>query len=211
MFIYKIVNLKNSKVYIGQTRAKRASARFSYHKWHLRNNKHHNSHLQSDWSEYGEDAFSFLVVCSAESLEELDVLEKDEILKVESYNSERGYNKQYGGRVSPQLCADVKDRISKARLGYKASDETKRRMSLARKGVPGKIPSEETRRKMSAAAKGRILGPPSEETRRKISERHKGRVSCRKGVILSEETRRKMSESQLRRKNNKSGGIQCTH
>lgn len=212
MFIYKIANLKNNKVYIGQTRSDRANDRFGYHKWHLRNNKHHNSHLQRDWSEYGEDAFSFSVVCSVQNLEELDGFEKAEILKEESYNSDRGYNKQFGGVVSPKLCDEVKERISKSRLGYKAPDETKRRMSLARKGVPGKIPSEETRRKMSATRKGRPIGPMSEDTKKKISERHKGRVSCRKGVTLSEETRRKMSESQLRRRNieNNSGGIQCT-
>ena len=49
----------------------------------------------------------------------------------------------------------------------------------------GKHLSEETRRKMSEARKGKHL---SEETRRKLSE-------VRKGKHLSEETRRKISEA----------------
>ena len=52
--------------------------------------------------------------------------------------------------------------------------------------------SDETRRKMSEAKKGQIL---SYETRKKISEAKKDRPSNRKGVTLSEETRRKISEA----------------
>ena len=58
-----------------------------------------------------------------------------------------------------------------------------------RKGV--KL-SEETRRKMSEAKKGRTL---TEEHCRNLSESHKGQPSPRKGVTLSEEIRRKQSES----------------
>jgi len=50
------------------------------------------------------------------------------------------------------------------------------------------ICSEETRRKMSVARKGRKLPPRSEETRRRISEANKGR-------IFSEEHKRKLLEA----------------
>ena len=51
--------------------------------------------------------------------------------------------------------------------------------------------SDETRRKISEAKKGKKLAPFSEERRRKMSESHKGKV-------LSDETRRKLSEAAKR-------------
>ena len=66
----------------------------------------------------------------------------------------------------------------------KLSDETRRKCSEARKGVPRKPFSEEHKRKIGEASKGRI---PTEETKRKRSE-------TMKGVPKSEETRRRMSK-----------------
>ena len=67
--------------------------------------------------------------------------------------------------------------------GKKLSEETKRRMSRAKKGknhpMWGKHPSKEVRKKMSEAAKGRIPWIKgkhhSEETKKKISEAWKNR------------------------------------
>ena len=71
--------------------------------------------------------------------------------------------------------------------GAVVSDETKRKMSEARKG---KTHSKETKRKMSESGKGKII---SEETKRKMSE-------ARKGKTHSKETRRKISEARKGRK-----------
>lgn len=88
-------------------------------------------------------------------------------------------------------------------VGWKQSDEAKRKQSEALKGEKnpnyGKHPSEETSRKRSEALKGKpspYKGKhPSEETRRKQSEAQKGKPSPNKGKHLSEETRRKQSEA----------------
>ena len=73
--------------------------------------------------------------------------------------------------------------------GYVFSEETKRKLSEAKKG---KKHSEETRRKQSERMKGEnnlnYGKSPSEETRRKRSEANKGKKH-------SEETRRKQSEA----------------
>jgi hypothetical protein len=73
--------------------------------------------------------------------------------------------------------------------GYVFSEETKRKLSEAKKG---KKHSEETRRKHSERMKGEnnlnYGKSPSEETRRKRSEANKGKKH-------SEETRRKQSEA----------------
>ena len=58
--IYKITNISNDKVYIGQ--AVNIKARFSKHKWALRNNKHHSILLQRSWNKHGEEAFKFEII-----------------------------------------------------------------------------------------------------------------------------------------------------
>ena len=53
--------------------------------------------------------------------------------------------------------------------------------------------TEETKRKISLAHKGVSKGPHSEEARRKMSLAHKGVPSPKKGIPRSEETKRKLS------------------
>jgi hypothetical protein len=79
--------------------------------------------------------------------------------------------------------------------GRTFSEESKRKMSEAKKGKSGpnkgKHFSEEHKRKISEAKKGKHR---SEETRKKMSE-------AKKGKHLSEETRKKISETLKRRSN----------
>ena len=62
------------------------------------------------------------------------------------------------------------EKLSKANLGRKHTDETRRNMSESAKG---KIISEETKKKISKAGIGR---KHSNESKSKISKAHKGRV-----------------------------------
>ena len=78
--------------------------------------------------------------------------------------------------------------------GTKHSEEHKRKIAEAGKRRKA---SEETRQKLSAAKKGNKYAfgcHRSEETRRKLSEAMKGKQNCL-GRKLSEETKRKMSEA----------------
>jgi hypothetical protein len=88
------------------------------------------------------------------------------------------------------------------RLGTKNSEEHRRRISIAHKGTkkpwshgrtPGFKASEETKNKMSLAMLGKKHRPMSAEGRRNISIAKKGKPSPRKGVKLSLEQVEKIS------------------
>jgi hypothetical protein len=58
--IYKITNLINGEVYIGESLD--IYRRWEEHTEDLENNKHHSYKLQTDWNTYGADNFKFEVV-----------------------------------------------------------------------------------------------------------------------------------------------------
>lgn len=87
--IYKIVNIKNNKVYIGSSI--NLGIREYKHFWMLKKNIHDNNYLQHSYNKYGKDVFSFNVVeiCSPE---ELIVKENFYIDKYKSNDLSFGYN-----------------------------------------------------------------------------------------------------------------------
>lgn len=71
--IYEIINLRNQKRYIGQT--KNLYRRQCNHIGKLRRKIHPNKHLQNAWNKYGKDAFEFQVLeyCSVDDLNEREL------------------------------------------------------------------------------------------------------------------------------------------
>ena len=63
--VYVITNTVNEKLYVGST-TRSFTKRWNDHKSLLRNNKHHNTHLQRAWNKYGEENFKFeiLSICA---------------------------------------------------------------------------------------------------------------------------------------------------
>lgn len=57
MHIYKITNIINGKVLIGQTIQRNVNARWSDYRAKLKKNKHENFHFQHSWNKYGEKSF----------------------------------------------------------------------------------------------------------------------------------------------------------
>jgi hypothetical protein len=92
--------------------------------------------------------------------------------------------------------------------GIKRSEETRSKLSAARKLIVGWHHSEETRKKIGDAQRGKPRQAMSEESRRKISESTKGRPKTEehrakigeglKGRKLSEDSRQKVSRSLLK-------------
>jgi len=96
MILYQIRNIINNKVYVGQTVVS-AKHRWHQHKSDLRRNKHRSTHLQRSWNKYGASAFEFSVLRSADSIDELNLLEENVIDEWKLLDDENGYNIKRGG------------------------------------------------------------------------------------------------------------------
>lgn len=105
--VYVIRNIKNGKVYVGQTNDLKLRKR--NHFSDLKANIHHNKHLQNAWNKYGEENFEFEVLeeCPLEKLNEVEIYW---IKFYESYNRRFGYNFELGGNNSPQT-QETRDKI----------------------------------------------------------------------------------------------------
>jgi group I intron endonuclease len=145
MIIYKITNLVNNKIYIGQTTGT-IEKRWQRHNWQC-TRKRNAMAITNAIIKYGKENFTIEEIDKAETIEELN---EKEIYFISLLNSisPNGYNLSGGG-------------------GYvEMSDETKLKISNThkRKWKEGNRISEETRKKLSDSHKGWI---PSEETKEK--------------------------------------------
>ena len=141
--IYKVICLKNNKIYIGQTH--NYKKRVYSHKTDLRHNKHHNKHMQEDFNLYGEECFKFEFIEECED-SDLDFKEDYWINKLDSIN--KGYNLKTGGIKHNKLSEETKNDVSKALKGRKFTDIHKlqwsRRLRRLRLRKPKKPQDPET-------------------------------------------------------------------
>jgi group I intron endonuclease len=152
--IYKIVNLENGKFYIGS--AVNLQKRKHRHWVELASNRHHNKHLQSAWNKYGADVFVFKVIKKVEIPKLFDTESK---LLRKHTGTQNCYNL---GRDARAPCLGLKGKLSPS-WGCKASEETKKKMSNARRGINLSIAHKQN---ISAGLKGK---PKSQAHREKLS------------------------------------------
>lgn len=179
MIVYKITNLVNGKLYIGQTKAS-LQRRF---KSHCR--QKFCRLLKAAIDKYGVENFAITPIVRCSTLEEMNAREVTCIRLFKTLSTEGGYNLTPGG-WSYERSADHRMRMSIAMKGKMAgsanpmfgtrmSDEQKKKMSLITKGrvsaMKGKKHSEETKAKMSFAMRGKLM---AEETRKKIGDALRG-------------------------------------
>ena len=71
-YIYKIISKQTCNFYIGSS--KTIDSRWRWHRNKLRNNKHHNIHLQRIYNKYGEEDLSYhvLEMCLVENMLQLE-------------------------------------------------------------------------------------------------------------------------------------------
>lgn len=188
--IYKITNLINKKVYIGQT-TKSFNKRYSYdgegaervYKYYKNlkeKEKYYNYHLLNSMEKYGVENFEVdKIIDVAFSKYELDIKEKSWILIYDSFNN--GYNNCEGG---------------KGVSGTVRTEEWRRNHSEKMIGENnpfyGKHHSEKTKEKLSDCFKGKKL---SREHINNISKGHLGIEPWNKGKETCQETKDKISKS----------------
>lgn len=172
--VYVIRCKVNQKVYVGATCD--FKRRKNEHCKELRNCKHHNLVLQSDWSEYGEASFEFELVKTVQS--NLVEAEIEVISQLNATDAGCGYNEKVGNSFSQKMKSEVSQRLlgNQFAKGVEFSSERRANLSLRLKGNTarrGKKDSEATRELKRVAATGK---KPSAETRIKLSQ---PRIPCK--------------------------------
>jgi len=169
--VYTIVNEVAGKQYVGSSID--IERRWAEHIRELENGVHENAYLQRAWNKYGAMAFVFKIVecCESESLLACEQAWLDSLrLGIGLYN------------ISPTAgnC-----------LGVKHTDETRMKMSQAKKGKPSSFlgckHTDESNEKNRLAHLGKKL---SKEHKRKIGSAHRG-------MKRSKETCEKLRQAQL--------------
>lgn len=116
--IYTITNLVNNKIYVGY--GINIRDRFHNHKKLLRENKHHNQHLQSSYNKYGKENFKFEIL---EECEEQFLMGQEHFwcIMLNTHNDKFGYNLQPTdpNKKCARMHLETKDKISKANKGKK--------------------------------------------------------------------------------------------
>lgn len=187
--VYKITNIINWKVYIGQSI--NMINRWKDHIHALNRNDSKCALLQRAWNKYGQENFSFeiLELCTEEQLDEIEI---KYIEMYDAFNPEKGYNIEPGGNKNKHLSEETKQRLRESHLGKRHTEETKHKMSESRagegNGMYGRYHTEEAKKKMSEAKKGKPGHPCSDYAKERARQANLGKV-------VSEETRKKLSES----------------
>lgn len=128
MIVYMATNTINNKVYIGQT-VQKFHRRKTGHLYAARRGSSLRFHRAI--RKYGEENFSWEIIYHADNLQDLNNAE--EYLIAEYQSRVKGYNVKFGGD-NQRIPEETKRRIGKANTGKKHSVETRKKMSMDRKG-----------------------------------------------------------------------------
>lgn len=131
--VYKITNKVTGKIYIGITN-QGSGTRYRHHWYEARIGD--PCPIHKSMAKYGEENFTLEIIDFADTYEELKEKEKFYIKKFNSTDRSIGYNLTEGGdgTFGRLHSEETKEKIRQKALGRKISDETKKKMSISRKG-----------------------------------------------------------------------------
>jgi group I intron endonuclease len=201
MVIYKVTNLLDGMIYVGQD----TKNRDTYYGSGLL--------IKRAISKYGKQNFKREILEHCKTKEQLNEREVFWIRELKAI--ENGYNICKGGQG--QNTDEVKKRFSESRkgvnnsmFGRKHTDRVRKIISEKNKGrkwtaerkqrasesMLNRNFSEEKKQEISKKISEKLKGrPKSKEHREKLSKANLGKTSPRKGVKMSEESKKKLSES----------------
>lgn len=166
--IYKIENIINGKIYIGQT-VRSLNDRINDYK-----RGYGNDYINNTISKYGWDVLSFSIIDTAETIDELNSKEIRYILEYKSNQKEFGYNIESGGNNSLPN-ENTKEKMSLSHRGIVQTDNwVNKRIAPAGSEEAkkyGRKKTEEEKIHLSENSTKYWLGKERDEaTRKKISE-----------------------------------------
>lgn len=164
--IYKITNLVNGKIYIGQT-TRTLKQRMAEHKSST------DTAIGHAINKYGLENFKSETV---EECETLDELNEREIFWIAHYNciAPNGYNLKEGGKNGTHS-AETRAKLSEINKGKKLSPETCKKISDSKKGTRLSL---EVRAKFSAMRKGKTMSEAARANMKKAQEKNRKAVVC---------------------------------
>lgn len=149
MYIYKITNKVNNKIYVGQT-VRDPKVRFLEHM----NDSVSQDYFHQAIRKYGPDNFTFEIIDEAQTIDELNQKEIFWIKELNSYacSSSNGYNTTHGGQDNPMSHENVKEKHDK----IMRSDEVRKKISdtMKQKVSRGELFDEKHRKSLSESMKG---------------------------------------------------------
>lgn len=180
--IYKITNLVNNKIYIGQT--VNFIKRKSEHFVKLHKNIHVNAHLQNSYNKYGLDSFVFEIIERCD----LKILTEREQFYIDSLKPEYNICKIAKSPLGIKHTKEQNEAKSKRQKGKKKHEGFG---EIQRKRLKGIKPSEKCMEAAIKFNKNRIVGKQERENKRNAQLKRKERD----GFINSPETRQKLKDS----------------
>ena len=116
--IYKIENLINHKVYIGQSKDINT-------RWNRHRTNEHNIHLKRAFEKYGIENFSFEILIETYDLDYWEIF----LIQIYHATDKRyGYNSDFGGNARKVCSEEHKRKISESNKGRKVTKEQRMKM-----------------------------------------------------------------------------------
>ena len=178
MIIYYIKNKLNNKMYIGQT-IRTLQQRINGHLQCVKRGVKRK--LYNAIRKYGWDSFEYDIICSCESIQELNQKETENIIKYDTIKN--GYNMGLGGDNNVMFCEDTKQKHDDIMKDESIRNKISTTMKNLRQQQGFSI---ETRNKISKKLKGNthFLGKHhTMESLKKISESKYKKVNCKNNNI----------------------------
>lgn len=201
--IYKVTNMVNGKIYIGQTINPKTRWRDHVRNAYFNYGEEYNTIFKRAIRKYGHEAFSFDIIFKIRIKGKTDtirckikdIINKEEIRYIEFYdsaNKSKGYNISNGGSGNKGVYPSEETRIKMSESQKNSwNDDRRKKISESMKGennhmhgvslsgslnpMYGRSHSEGAKIKISEALKGRIGHKHSDETKKLLSDLNKGK------------------------------------